>query len=106
MQSKGYQSIRDPQTRASNWSTGAVEVPYRTKTLFEGTLGSPGTGAALVVPDTRPGITPILLERLTVADLLGQATTVSNVVRIVVETVASPGAISVISEGEEKPEAT
>jgi HK97 family phage major capsid protein len=106
VKSAEYRKIADPAGRASRWSSGPVEVPYRSKaTLLEGELGSPGTGGALVPVDTRPGVAPILFERLTVADLIPSSPTNSNVVRSVVETVATSGAAVVPEEGE-KPEST
>ncbi len=103
VKSEQYGKISNPQVRASRWSSGPVEVKA---TLLEGTLGSPGTGGALVQTDVRPGVMPILFQPLTVADLIPSAPTSSNKVRVLVETVASPGAIGVVPEGGEKPEAS
>jgi HK97 family phage major capsid protein len=107
VKSEQYRKISDPQARASRWSSGPVEVPYRRKAdLLEGELGSPGTGGALVQSDVRPGLAPILFQPLTVADRIPSAQTTSNKVRTLVETVASPGSIGVVPEAGEKPEAS
>jgi Phage capsid family len=111
--SEGYKRIIDPAARGSHWTSGPVEIKagrwggVQTKaTLLEGDMDTPGSGGALVPYDIRPGTQPILFERPTVADLLATATTDSNKVRVVVETVADPGSIGTVEEGAPKPEAT
>src|SRR5262245_8061980 len=76
-------------------------------TLLEG-AGAPGagTGGGLIpVPQVQPGIVQKLFQRLTVADLIPQATTSTNTVRYVVEGTATSGAAGV-AEGGTKPEST
>jgi HK97 family phage major capsid protein len=102
-QSPGYKRIADPASRASNWSSGRVEVPYRAKaTLLEGELGDPGTGGALVQSDVRPGVVPTLFQPPTAVDLFESAPTSSNKVRVIIESVATSGA-AVVPEAGEKP---
>jgi HK97 family phage major capsid protein len=103
VKSEQYRKIADPAARASRWSSGPVEIKA---TLLEGTLTSPGAGAPLVQTDVRPGVVPTLFQPLTVADLIPSSPTDSNKVRVIVETVADPGAIGVVPEGTAKPEAT
>jgi HK97 family phage major capsid protein len=68
------------------------------KAVLESGLGS----ANVVAQDRRPGIVPILFERLTVADLMPNTTTTSNTVRAVVESTATNNAATV-AEGAAKP---
>jgi HK97 family phage major capsid protein len=82
------------------WTSGPVEL----KTGLKATLTTT-TGAALVQPDVRPGILPILFERLTVADLMPNTGTNSNTVRYMKETVAT-NAAGTVAEEAAKPEST
>ena len=104
VRSPGYKAIRDPAGRASNWSSGRVEVRGKA-TLLEGELGNAGTGGALVQTDVRPGVVPTLFQPPTVTDLFTSAPTTSNKVRVVIESTATSGA-AVVPEGGEKPETT
>lgn len=100
VKSDGYKSLMD-RGIAGAWSTGSIEIEG--KSLLS-TTGSGGTaGGALIVPDYQPGILPKLFQRLTVADLMAQGNTASNLVRYMVETVATSGAAGV-AEGAAKPE--
>ena len=106
VKSEGYRKIKDSGSRGARWSSGPVEIPFRQKaTLLEGELGAAGTGGALVPIDTRPGVAPQLLEPPAVADLFASAPTVSNKVRVIVESVAA-NAAEVVPEAGEKPEST
>lgn len=106
VESDQYKSLVDKGFNGK-WASGLVEL----KTLLqegdnlflEG--GSPGAGAPLVPMDMRPGIQPILFERLTVANLLASGSTNANAINYVVETVADPGSIGTVDEGGTKPEA-
>jgi HK97 family phage major capsid protein len=101
----GYRKlIDDGGLKGGDWSTGQIEIERDAATFFEGTGASPGAGGALVPEDRRPGVLPILYERLTVADLLAAGTTTSNLVRYVEETVADNSAVGTVAEGAEKPE--
>ena len=102
VKSEQYRKIADPANRSSRWSSGPVEVKAN---LLEGTLGSPGTGGALVQSDVRPGVVPTLFQPLTIADLIPTAQTQSNKVRVIVESVAT-NAAAVVPEGGTKPEST
>ena len=88
------------------WSTGDVTLDGFAANFFEGTPTTPGPAGAAVAPDLRPGVVPILFQRLTVADLLASGVTNSNLVRYVEETVADGSATSSVAEGAAKPEVT
>jgi HK97 family phage major capsid protein len=103
IQSEGYRKLVD-DGMTGKWSTGDVELRPAAANFFEGTGASPGVGGALVPDDRRPGVLPILFERLTVADLLASGQTTSNLVRYVEETVADGSAVGTVAEGADKPE--
>jgi HK97 family phage major capsid protein len=90
---------------SGSWSTGPVEVgDLRGKALLTTTgAGADTAGGALVQPDVQPGILPLLSQPLTIADLMASATTDSNLVRSMVETLATNAADGV-AEGALKPE--
>jgi HK97 family phage major capsid protein len=107
VESKQFKAAMESPQRGKGWGTGSVEIQSKA-VLTEGDNwfapgGTPGDAGALVPLDVRPGIQPILFERLTVAQLFMQATTASNSVANVVETVATNNA-GVVPEGTEKPE--
>lgn len=95
VQSEAYRRQVGEGVQGRKFQTGPVEV--------KATI----TGAAspVVQPQVRPGIVDVLFNRLTVADLIPQATTASNVVRSIVETTATNAAAAVAEEGQ-KPEST
>lgn len=101
VESEGFKRLQAADT-SGNFSTGKIALKT---TLFEGDMDAPGAGAPLVPEDQRPGILPILFERLTIAGLMATGTTNSNTVRYVVEEVADPGSIGSVDEGALKPEA-
>jgi HK97 family phage major capsid protein len=119
VESKGY---KDAIARAGltgggipqDFSTGPVGLsgfpgmPIEGKgTLLEG-AGAPGAGTGgglITVPQVQPGVVEKYFQRLTVADLIPQATTGTNTVRYVVEGTATSGAAGV-AEGGSKPEST
>jgi HK97 family phage major capsid protein len=103
VESEGFKSLID-RGLTGNWSTGDVDLKPAAANFFEGTGASPGVGGALVPEDRRPGVLPILYERLTVADLLAAGSTTSNLVRYVEETVADDSAVGTVAEGADKPE--
>ena len=103
--SKGYQAIKDSAARPTEWSSGPVEIGPRPP-CSRATATRPQEGAALVQPDARPGVMPVLFQPVTIQSLLASAQTSSNQVRTVVETVADAGAIGTVAEGGAKPEAT
>jgi HK97 family phage major capsid protein len=105
--STGYKNQRE-KGFSGNWKTGQIELQTKT-TLTEGDNpflegGTAGDGGHLVPLDQRPGILPILFERLTVADLFASGTTDSNAINYVQETVAT-NAAGRVAEGAAKPEA-
>lgn len=103
--SKSYKDLRE-RGLTGDWSSGQVELEFKA-TLLEGdnifSGGSPGTGAPFVPLDVRAGYLPILEQPLTISSRFGQATTSSNAVGNVRETVAT-NAADVVAEGGTKPE--
>lgn len=106
VQSDGYKRLVDGGLQGGKWTTGQMEIRPDAATLMEGDGLTPGAGGALVQPDQRPGVVPILFERLTVADLVAPGGTTSNLVRYVQETVADNSAVGTVAEGANKPEVT
>lgn len=112
IESDGYKRLVEGGLQGGKWSSGQVAVAPDAShpaaaTLKEGTQGQPSLsegGSALVPPDQRPGVLPILYERLTVADLIAQGQTTSNLIRYPVETVADASAVGTVAEGADKPE--
>jgi HK97 family phage major capsid protein len=101
VKSDGYKALMDKGLNG-NWTTGSVEI--QGKTLLTEASG----GAALVgtnQPDIQPGILPKLFQRLTVAQLMAQGSTTSNLVRYMVESTATNSAGGT-AEGATKPEST
>jgi HK97 family phage major capsid protein len=78
-------------------NTGPIEI--KNATLTTGGLAS----TDVVEVDRRPGVLPILFQRLTVADLMPNTTTSGNTFRYVKETTAT-NAASTVAEGGTKPE--
>lgn len=110
--SLGEQFIADAQYRAfigqgghrrtGGWTSPAVDlVEMRATTLTEGA----GSGGALIIPDTRPGIVPLLFKRLVVADLIAPGTTDGNLIQFMKETTFTNAAAAVLEAGT-KPEST
>jgi HK97 family phage major capsid protein len=108
VESKEYEAFREKGSQGK-FSTGQVEtdIMMGKATLLEGdnqfSGGTPGAAAPFVPLDVRPGYLPILEQPPTVADMFGQATTASNAVGNVKETVATNNA-DVVAEGTAKPE--
>lgn len=75
--------------------------PMMATTLDE----SSGSGGQLVVTDYQPGILPLPLRPLTIADLMASGTTTSNAVGYMKETTAT-NAAATVAEGAAKPEST
>lgn len=103
VESENYQKLSS-KGFTGKFSTGEIPLDTYGATLLEGTPSSPGAGGALVQTDRRPGVLPILFERLTVADLLASGTTNSNNIEYVEETVADGSAVDTVGEGGDKPE--
>ena len=93
---EGYQRLLAAGTTGRVFQSGPIEIKNATMTT---------TASAVAQPDVQPGALPILFRRLTVADLIPQATTNSKVVRSIVETTATNAAAAVAEEGL-KPEST
>ena len=102
VESDGYRAMID-RGLSGKWSSGMVDLHPASATLMEGASGG---AAALVPEDRKPGVVPILYERLTVADLIASGQTNSNLIRYVVETVADMSAVGTVAEGADKPEVT
>ena len=98
--SKGYQRVRNPDTRGQAWTSGPVDVGMMTKGTI---LSTPGS--ILAPPSYVPGVVGIPDNPLVVGDLIPSSPTNAAVVRYVKETVATNAAAGV-SEGSAKPEST
>lgn len=79
----------------------SASVEFLAETLTE--IASPAGGGALIVPDYRPGIFPVLVQQPRVRALLASGTTESNLVVYFQETLATNAAEGV-EETAEKPE--
>ena len=90
VQSEAYRKLLAVGTQGRMFQSGPIEVKNATMTT---------TASAVTQPDVQPGALPILFRRLTVADLIPQATTNSKVVRSIVETTATNAAATVAEEG-------
>jgi HK97 family phage major capsid protein len=103
--SLGEQLVAHPEFKAisgqigqgGQFSSGVIDLKA---TFTESGLGS----SNVIAQDRQPGVLPILFQRLTIADLMPNGTTSSNVVRYVVESTAT-NAASTVAEGGLKPEA-
>lgn len=103
VKSDGYKALIERGISGA-WSTGSVDI--ESKALLS-TLGTGGDteGQDLVDRDFRPGIVEKLFERLTVANLMAQGNTNSNLVRYMKETLATNAAAGVV-EAAAKPESS
>jgi len=81
------------------FNSPVIELSAETLT----TSTDPASGGALITPDYRPGIYPILTQLPTVRGLIAPGTTDSNQIVYFVETLATNAAAAVEEEGE-KPE--
>jgi HK97 family phage major capsid protein len=87
-----------------NWASPAVELFDPAVGMFSTTLTEgAGSGGALVVPDYRPGVVPLLFKPLTVRDLISPGTTTSNAIVYMQETTFT-NAAAAVAEGAAKPE--
>lgn len=91
---------------SSTWRSPSVELLPPADGLRAATLTEdPASGGALVVPDYRPGVLPILQRMLVVADLLAPGTTDSNMISYMSEATFVNMA-NAVAEGAAKPEST
>jgi HK97 family phage major capsid protein len=106
VEAEGYKTlVKGGHLPNGKWKSDEVEIDWQP---FQGkaTLTSdPASGGDLIVPDYRPGITPILFRRLVVAELFPQGNTRSNIINYMKETTAT-NAAAATSEGAAKPEST
>lgn len=100
-ESDGYKALLADGMRGK-WTSGIVDVEG--KALLDSTGVGAGSGG-LLQPDVQPGILPILFQPLTIADLMAPGATSTNLVRYLVESVATSGAAGVPESGA-KPEST
>lgn len=99
VQSQSYKALVEGGFKGGGrWTTGPVELAGFKATLDEAT-------SVIVQPDVQDGVQLINQRRLVVADLFAPGTTDSNVVRYLVETVAT-NAAAAVAEGDPKPEST
>jgi HK97 family phage major capsid protein len=104
VESKQYESIKDPAARSGSWTSGPLELDeYQKLAGQKATLTEAAGGGALLQPDVIPGILPILFRRMVVADLMLTGSTTSNLVRYMLETLAT-NAAAPVAEGAAKPE--
>ncbi len=102
VRSAGYEStIKGGISKSGSsgrWSTGAIELKTA---LTEGTAGTPGPGynPATINPTVVPGITNILFQPLTVANLFPSGSTDSPLLRYLVETAVTNAAATVAELG-------
>jgi HK97 family phage major capsid protein len=82
---KGFQGRR--------FQTGPVELKDTVTTI----------ASPVVQPQLRPGVVDILFNRLTIADLIPQASTSSSSIKSIVEKTATNAADTVLEEGEKPP---
>jgi HK97 family phage major capsid protein len=82
-----------------NWASPVAEM-YAT-TITE----DPASGGALLVPQYRPGILPLLFKRLTIRDLIAPGTTDATSIVYMRETTFT-NAAATVAEGAAKPEST
>jgi HK97 family phage major capsid protein len=104
VKSDAFQSLRSAFKSGGltgNWTSGPVEMPD----FFDAKATVTSTASPIVPIDVQPGINPLLMRRLTIADLLASGTTDSSVVRYVDET-ANTNAAAAVVEGDLKPEST
>jgi HK97 family phage major capsid protein len=103
VRSEVYQEAIRGKKRMRGWQSGEIEL---TGSIQAATLTTDAaSGGDLIVPSYRPGITQILFERLTVADLLASGETDSPTIYYMKETTAT-NAAATVAEGAAKPEST
>jgi len=83
------------------WTSGAIDIDLQGKAL----LDTPSSSYQITAPDYQAGVLPVLFQRLTVAQLMAQGTTSSNLVRYLREVTAT-NAADAVAEGGLKPEST
>lgn len=110
IESPQYGAVKSADGRGGSWSSGTVELKgwsaaAGVKTLLsEGTSGTPGPGYAPIQnPTVLPGVTGILFQPLTIADLIPSGTATTPLIRYLVET-AVTNAAAATAEGSLKPE--
>ncbi len=103
VKSSGYKNLVDSGL-AGSWSTGVIPIEGKA-TLSTTGIGADTEGGKLIQRDVQLGIIPKLFERLTVADLMAQGTTQSNLVRYMREILATNAAAGT-AEGAQKPESS
>lgn len=103
VKSEGYKGL---MTRgiSGSWSTGAIDIEGKATLTTLGT-GGDTAGGSLIVEQVQGGIMPKLFERLTVAGLMAQGSTNSNLVRYMREILATNAADGT-AEGAAKPESS
>jgi HK97 family phage major capsid protein len=102
MRSLGQQFIHDPAYRAwikdgQHRRAGSLSpgVELHATTLSE----AAGSGGPLIIPDTQPGVIPLLFKRLVVADLIAPGSTDGNLIQFMSETTFTNAAAAVAEAG-------
>lgn len=89
VESDAYRTLIEGGVQGRKFTSGPISVKATMTTV----------ASAVAQPQVTGGVLPILFNRLTVADLMPQATTNSSVVRSIVETTATNAAATVAEEG-------
>lgn len=97
--SQAYRDSIHRKSRKLGWNSEQAEL--NAALLW----GDAASGGDLLVPEYRPGIQPILFQRLTVADLLAQGTTDATSITYMRESSAT-NAAATVAESAAKPEST
>jgi HK97 family phage major capsid protein len=103
VRSQVYQEAIRGKKRMRGWTSGEIELAGSIQAATLTTDAA--SGGDLIVPSYRPGITEILFQRLTVADLLATGETDSPTIYYMKETTAT-NAAATVAEGAAKPEST
>ncbi len=93
------------QLPSGQWTSPSSELPSAFDLMGATISSDPSSGGDLILPDHRPGIVPLPMRPLTIADLMASGTTESNTVMYMKET-SVVNAAAAVAEGAPKPEST
>jgi HK97 family phage major capsid protein len=102
-----YKWLKEHRHRlpAGVWTSPSAELGLATSLMAATLSEDAASGGALIVPDYRPVVWP-LVPTVVVADLIAPGTTTSNLVTYPRETAATVNAADTVLEGAPKPEST